>query len=246
METTEDLRTYYSRVTPAIPELYNMAYAICGSYDLAEYALQYALMEGWFGETHGGMGFREGLRNTLRQVAFEEAVEPRAETPEFTWDALTESSDDPVLAQLAGETMETRRMVALRYGCGLSIGRIAKLMSRTASQVRADLEHFSRSASRKLPASQRHRFDVHLARAIRHQFNQANDSMPSLGSIYRSFEAEAAENHRPSHWASKIVKKIILCVLAILCALIFWLAAVLIQPTVLEQPQAVQEIIDSK
>ena len=68
MQNADALRSFYSRVTPAIPELFNMAYAICGNYDLAEYSLQYTLMEAWMGEFHGGMGFREGLRNTLRRV----------------------------------------------------------------------------------------------------------------------------------------------------------------------------------
>lgn len=243
MQTTEDLRAYFSRATPAIPELYNMAYAICGSYDLAEYALQYALMEGWFGETHGGMGFREGLRNTLRQVAFEEALEPRNQTPEFTWDGLTAPSDDPVLAQLSKESLETRRVVALRYGCGLSVGRVARVTGLTASKVRGILERFARSAGRRLPASQRRRFETHLARAVDRQFDLPDDSMPSLGALYRSFEAEASENRRPSHLASKVLKKVILCVLAALCALVFWLAAVLIQPPVMEKTP--QEISDS-
>ena len=63
MQNAEALRSFYSRVTPAIPELFNRAHAICGNYDLAEYSLQYTLMEAWVGESHGGMGFREGLRN---------------------------------------------------------------------------------------------------------------------------------------------------------------------------------------
>lgn len=245
MQTTEDLRTYYSRVTPAIPELFNMAYAICGNYDLAQYALQYALMEGWFGEAHGGMGFREGLRIAVRQVAFEEALEPRAEAPEFTWDGLAAPNGDPVLDQLAKENLETRRIVALRYGCGLSVGRVARLTGLTSSKVRGTLDRFSRSASRCLPAPQRRRFEAHLARAVDKQFDLADESMPSLGAIYRSFEAEASENRRPSHLASRVLKRVILCVLAALCALVFWLAAVLIQPPVMEGSQAAQEISDS-
>ena len=40
MQNAEALRSFYSRVTPVIPELFNVAHAICGNYDLAEYSLQ--------------------------------------------------------------------------------------------------------------------------------------------------------------------------------------------------------------
>lgn len=236
MESSQDLHTYFSRVTPEIPKLFNMAYAICGNYDLAEYALQYALMEGWFGEAHGGMGFREGLRAVVRQVAFEEAVQPRPDAPEFTWDGLTTPGGDPLLERLAQEDAQTRRIVALRYGCGLTVSRTARLTGLTSSKVRDILARFSRSASRRLPASRRRRFESDLARAVGKQFEATDEGMPSLGAIYRSFESEAVENHRPSHLASRILKRIILCALAVLCALVFWLAAVLIQPPALEEP----------
>ena len=35
MQNTEALQAYFGRVTPAIPELFNMAHAICGSRELA-------------------------------------------------------------------------------------------------------------------------------------------------------------------------------------------------------------------
>ena len=67
-QTTEAMRAFFGRVSPAIPELFNMAYAITGSFELSEYALQYTLVEAWNGESHGGMGFREGLRKTLKRI----------------------------------------------------------------------------------------------------------------------------------------------------------------------------------
>ena len=196
MQTSEALIAFYNRVTPAIPELFNMAYAICGNYDLAEYALQYTLMEAWLGASHGGMGFREGLRNTLRRVALEEAMDPRESAPEMTWDGLTADSDDPLLKLLAREL----------------------------------LTRFERAAAGKLPAQQRGRAEAGLARSVRRAFDRADEEMPSLGALYRGFEAEALETVRPSHWASRLVKRALCAVLAVVCALAFWLAAVLMQP----------------
>ena len=230
MQTSEALIAFYNRVTPAIPELFNMAYAICGNYDLAEYALQYTLMEAWLGASHGGMGFREGLRNTLRRVALEEAMDPRESAPEMTWDGLTADSDDPLLKLLARESTETRRAAALRYGCGLNAARIARLTGQSPGRVRELLTRFERAAAGKLPAQQRGRVEAGLARSVRRAFDRADEEMPSLGALYRGFEAEALETVRPSHWASRLVKRALCAVLAVVCALAFWLAAVLMQP----------------
>lgn len=239
MQNTDALRSFFTRVTPAIPELFNMAYAICGNYDLAEYVLQFTLMETWSGESHGGMGFREGMRNTLRRVAVEEALEPRENVPEFTWDGLTEGGDDPVLRLLAQESTETRRAVALRYGCGLSAAKAARLMGVSVNRVKELMDHFVRSAGRSLPAEERRRFELKLAKTVDRAFDRAAAEMPSLGLIYRSFESEAMETRRPNHLASKLVKRVLTAALAVVCALIFWLAAVLMQPNVMEEPPAI-------
>lgn len=238
MQTSEVLRAYYSRVVPVIPELFNMAYAICGNYDLAEYALQYTLMEAWVGESHGGMGFREGLRNILRRVAMEEALELRTETPEYTWNAFTEESDDPVLGPLARENREVRRIAALRYGCGLSPARIARLTGLTPARVREALERFEKRVKRELSASEKRRADGMIARAIHREFSRRDDSMPSLSAVYRAFEAEASETRRPRHLVSRIVRRAVCVLLALLCAVTFWFAAALIRPVTVEMPVA--------
>ena len=36
-QTSEALRTWFSRVEPMCPELFNAAYAMCGNYDQANY-----------------------------------------------------------------------------------------------------------------------------------------------------------------------------------------------------------------
>ena len=38
-QTTESLRNWFRHVEPIYPELFNAAHAMCGSYELAEYAL---------------------------------------------------------------------------------------------------------------------------------------------------------------------------------------------------------------
>lgn len=237
MQTPEALHAFFSRVTPAVPELFNMAYAICGSYDLAEYVVQYTLMEAWIGESRGGMGFREGMRHTLRQVAMEEALEPKEAPPEFTWDGLKDESEDPVLKLLARESLETRRAVALRAGCGLAPARIARLMGISVGRVRELLGRFERSAGRRLPEEERTgRFDAKLCRSVSRAFSRADAGMPSLGVIYRTFESEAQQTRRPTHLAARILRRALLLVLMAALAVALWLGAVLIQPQAAQEP----------
>ena len=237
MQSSDVLRAYYGRVVPAIPELFNMAHAICGNYDLAAYALQVALMEMWIGESHGGIGFREGLRNILKKVASEEALEMRTETPEFTWNGLADSRGDPVLDQLAAENVETRRAIALRYGCDLPVSKAAKLMERPTGEVRELLERFVRKLRRKLGVSEQRKAESMILRSVRQAFAATDESMPSLSAIYRSFVQEAAETQRPKHLAAKIVRRGLCVVLALVCALTFWFAAALIHPTTQTPPE---------
>lgn len=239
MQTSESMREYFSRATPMIPELFGMAHAICANYDLAEYALQCALMEGWVGESRSGVGLRESLRGALKRTALEEALELRAETPETTWDELAEARGDALLDALAQESLETRRAAALRYGCDLSVKRIARLMETTPERVRESLARWERRAGRKLSSAEKRRFDALAAKAIRRSFAQTKN-LPSLSSVYRSFAQEAAEFQRPRHLTAKLVHRGLGLLLALLCAVMFWLAAALLHPTV-EQPSATEQ-----
>lgn len=233
------LRAFFGRVTPAIPELFNMAYAICGNFDMAEYALGCTLMEAWNGDTHGGMGFREGLRNSLRRLACEAALGERGSASEMTWDGLCRESDDPVLKLLAGESVETRRAVALRYGCSLPVSRIARLTGLSQARVKELLGRFERAAARRLPPQERRRAEQRLTKTIRREFDLAGEDMPSPGLIFRAFEAEASETRRPRHLTRRIIRRLLAGLLAVLCALLFWLAAVLIQPAQAEAPAVI-------
>lgn len=237
MQSAESTREYFARVTPMIPELFGMAHAICGNYDLAEYALQCALMEGWVAESRSGVGLRESLRSALRRTALEEALEMRAEAPEMTWDALTDGRSDVLLEVLAQENAETRRAAALCYGCDLSVKRAARLMETTPERVHELLQRWQRRAGKRLAPAQRRRFDALAARAIRRSFAQETGNLPSLSSVYRSFAQEAAEFQKPRHLTAKFVRRGLCLILALLCALLFWLAAALLHPTVQEIPE---------
>ncbi|MBQ9952096.1 MAG: sigma-70 family RNA polymerase sigma factor [Clostridia bacterium] len=239
MQNPDALRAFFGRVTPVLPELFNMAHAICGNYDLAEYALQYTLLEAWRGESRGGMGFREGLRHTMRRIALQEALSSRQSAREYTWDGLTAPDGDALMELLAAESADMRRVVALRYGCALPQAKIAKLMGIPSARVKELLSRFERHAARRLPAQEVRRFEARLSRAVGRAFGVQSDEMPSLGVIYRAFEADALETRRPRRLVSKMIRRALIAVLMVVCAVVFWLAAVLIQPVELKPPASI-------
>jgi hypothetical protein len=110
MQNPDALRAFFGRVTPVLPELFNMAHAICGNYDLAEYALQYTLLEAWRGESRGGMGFREGLKHTMRRIALQEALSSRQSAREYTWDGLIAPDGDALMELLAAESVSLSKL----------------------------------------------------------------------------------------------------------------------------------------
>lgn len=229
-KTPEMMRAFYSRVTPILPELFNMAHAICGNYDLAEYALQCALLEVWFGEAHAGIGLKENLRTAVRRFSTAELTENHV--AEITWNELENVGDDLMLETLALESTEVRRIAALKYGCGLSASKIARLMNTSTGSIHDALLRLEKRIRRRSGISAR-RYEAEMTASIRSEFKHS-ENMPAPGAIYRAFAAEASQVHRTNVWFSKLLKRIAALLLALLCAFVFWLAAALIQPIELD------------
>ena len=72
----DDLRAFFARAKPYYRELFNMAHAICGNYELAEYAVQSAMLEVF---RRGTPRSRAGLRETLRAQKKADREKERAE-----------------------------------------------------------------------------------------------------------------------------------------------------------------------
>lgn len=230
-QTTEALRAWFKGVEPVYAELFNAAYAMCGNYDMAEYALRCALLDVWLQSASGGMGFRERLRASLRREAFEAALSDAGAGAEFNWPGLVPpQEDDPVLAQLGQESLETQRLAVLRHGCGLSFRAIARLTDTGASQARAMLERFEARCRRRLSGQDRARADVLIPRRIKRLLSRRTANTPHPGQVYRAFEAEVGGARLTGRRASRIAGGIALALMALLCAGAFWLFAVLVQP----------------
>ena len=230
--TSEALRAWFRRVEPFYPELYNTAHAICGNDAQAEYALRCAILDVWAQNADGGMGFREKLRAALRSEALDAARNPEGRKAEFTWPGFSPAGD-ALSRQAAAESIETQRVLMLRYGVGLTPGRVALLTGQSLSQVRAALERFEARCRRTLSGQERSRFSQLFTRSARKQL-ESRAGIPHPAGVYRAFEAEAAGLQVSEHRVSRVVYRVLALLMSLVCAALFWLFAVLVQPPAID------------
>ena len=245
---TEELQLYFARIKPIYRELFAMAHAICGSFETAEYALQQAIQAGWGEQSkrRPRAGFRERMRELLCDTAVREAVKQSGEA-EPTWngfespaadldmDEAAEDAYDPaeraVFEEIAAEALPARRLLLLHYGCGLTPKQSARVTNASVQRVQEELDRFTARVKHRLPARQRRHFETIMERLARDELLRTDAAIPEPGSVYRRFEAEVAEGGRVSHrWLSRAVNAVIVLLLAAVCAGLFWLVAVLMQP----------------
>lgn len=236
---SEEFQLYFNRIRPIYHELFNLAHAVTGASAQAEYSLQYALLECWsLGELPSSRhGFREALRSATLHAALKN---PGSADAEDDWDGLRTPArpDDAIARLIAQEGAELRRMIALRYGCGLTLRRSARLAGVEARRARQLLQRFEARARRALPPADRRRVELRIARAVRSGLTQPNPLAPELNNMLRTFQMDAASVARSNRLPGRILRFVVAAVLTLACMLVFWLAAVLLQPAVLEEPAA--------
>ncbi len=237
-QTSEALHAWFRRVEPICPELFNAAHAICGNYDLAEYALRSAVLEVWLQNARGGMGFRERLRSALREEAFSIARADESAGAEFTWPGLPAREDDPILAQAVQERIETQRLLLLRHGCGLSLHSISQLTGAPVGQMRTALERFESRCRRSLPRQDRGHAEALITASLRRVLSRGAAGIPTAAQVYRAFEAEAEGMQISGHRFSRGVGYALTVLVALICAAAFWLFAVIVQPPAVGNPAA--------
>ena len=238
----DDFQLYFSRLRPICHQLFNLAHAITGSSEQAEYCLQYAMLDCWAaGDASASRhGFREGLRASVTHTAQRIA---NTEDVDLDWNGLTveDGESDLLLNLIAQEPVELRRIIALRFGCSLSPRRIARLINSEPSRVQSALKRFEARVRHRLSNVDRRRADFLLTQKIRASLSQPSPLAPEMNSVFRTFQADAASISRPSRLPARILRGILAAILALICIAVFWLVAVLMQPAVIEasaQPNA--------
>lgn len=240
----EEFQIFANRIRPIYHSLFNLAHAVTGNSTQAEYALQSAMLNSWIsGDASASRhGFREGLRSGVIRAALR-----MGQTGEQDWNGLNISAEsgDPLLFAVAQENPETQRILALRYGCGLKKRAIARLTGLDSGRVQTLLRRFDARTMRRLPVSERRRYEARMTRAVRSHLMQPSAQAPEMGSVLRSFQADAADAAHPSRLPARIVHGILLLILALFCIAAFWFIAVLMQPAVLESPASITQSMET-
>lgn len=234
-DRTDELRLYFARVKPVYAELFGMAHAITGNYDKAEYCLQRAILQGFMSRRRfrSARGFRESLKSDMRRIALSGDMEER----ELTFDAFSESvlggpAADPMRRLIEQEDAATRRLILLRYGCGLAARQIARALDMPAKQADTFVARFEKRVKRRLDSAQRAHIESRLQDICREEL--LSGAAPDAGAVFRTFEAEASGTIRPANLFSKLAARLAFVAALLVLALLIWLIAAVIRPTVLQ------------
>ena len=245
----DEMRLYFNRVHPMCGELFAMAYVICGDYDDAEYVLQKVMINCWHNgsKRRGARSFNEALRQEIRRVALSRLGNAEDDWDQFGEDDFGGDIDDPVLRLFRRERTEVRRVLMLRYGCGLSLGQTGKVMELNKTQISRIITKFQKKAKRALDAESRGKLDSLLTGICRRQLAERGAEMPDIGALYRNFEAEASSGYSPvGHIASRIAVFVaVVALMAVLCGVI-WGVSAIIRPAQIEESGLLTETLNEQ
>lgn len=227
-----EVQKFIRSVRPSARYFYRAAYAITADRQMAEYVLGSALIDAYLrgGSPGGSLGFRDSVLAVIREKALRELAHEKSEND---WDGLCADPEggDRLNALLVRESLETQRMMTLRFGCAMTVKEIAGVMKLPVDQVRDELNrcqlHIERILSNeKLPCRP---FDRLAMRSIRRAMNRERDDQIDVSYILHSFETELAGRRRPRRILMKIVKWTLFALIAFMCAAMAWLVAVLLE-----------------
>lgn len=241
----DQLRLYFARVKPVYAELFGMAHAISGNYDRAEYCLQRAILEGFLSRRRfrSARGFRDSLKGDMRRIALAEGGQERERTFEaFRESTLDGPAADPLRRFIEQEDDEIKRLVMLRYGCGLRPMQIARAMKCTVRQVNTLITRFERRVKRRLDPAQRAHIEVRLQDVCREEL-LTGPAIPDSGAVYRNFEAEASRAIKPTRLVAKFATRLLYVAALVFLALFIWLVAAVIRPAVLQPDELKTETL---
>ena len=242
----DDPHAFVERVRPAYNELFQCAYTLTGNLELSEYVLRSALLEAFLrrGEWRERMSFHEGVAYALRAVALTELKRIRGVGGyELDW-SLPEGADltpdeAAIRERLSRESIRTQRLTLLLYGCAMKPSQAAQALTLSVPGVREAqrrlLARFQRAAHLG-----RREMEGHLESLSEKLLLAPCPDAPDCGALLRAFERDAQSQTARRASAGHLAGMTFLVVGAILCAILFWLLTVLLEPRATTQPSASQ------
>ena len=217
------LQKYLARLAPHGRALFRMAHAITENAELAEYALLSAVRAAYL-SLGDDVPFRDSIRHAVAGQALRQLARRNHEDypADFSCFELSGDGGGEVGAWLAAEKPEIRRLLLLRYGCGLGssdAGRALGISRQAARRMMAAAQANFGRALGNVP------FDKAMARAARRELNRTDTAAPDMGALLRAFEADLRSAQKPRFSVRRAVRAGLCGLCALILAATFWLFA---------------------
>lgn len=227
-----EIQGFIKRLRPSVRYFYRAAYAITADRQMAEYALNEALLRVYMRgvASAGPLGFRDSVLTVIRECAM---ARLEKEPSEDEWDGLPSdpAKGDQLAAMIARQSLETQRMFVLRYGCACTLREIAGLLDTGVDSVQDELSRCRLRIERALAGEKRppRYFDRLAMRSVRQAMNGEQGDQIDVGYILRALETELTGRRQPRRTLRRAGKALLLGMGGLLIAALLWVMAVLME-----------------
>lgn len=255
MAATDNVQRYIERIRPLCGELYRRAHVIVGNADIAEFVLQNAIADAYARrkEWQGRIGLREALNASVREEALDElnrAMEsgsyerdPDDVLDRSLYSGLTpdvaDQTQQMLLARIVREKPGLQRALMLKYGCGLSTKEIAFVLQTKHKEVNDALRLCVIRMDRALKklGAPKGVLERRLGQISESALRRPGGDIPDVGTIFQFFDESMEKEKKVGARIGRVARAVLLTAGALLCALLFWLIAVLLEPRTSPAPE---------
>lgn len=242
----DDINRFIERIRPFLTGLYRRAEVIVANESFAEYIVQNAITEAYplYLEGRGRAAFQEGLYALVRNIALDELnsnrnMEDYAQDAEETVEQslylnAPYTQDDAIESALYTRVMREkyllRRMLMLKYGCGLNATQIGNVLNMRAGDVRQRLRILNARLFRGARGTQIPALEQRLSQMSIAALNRQSDDVPDMTTIFQLFAENIQSLRGVKRRAPVILHAVLMIVGGLLCAMLFWLISILLVP----------------
>lgn len=232
------LQRYLDRVTPIFREMFGIAHAITDQYEAAEYAVQKAIQRGFSDRgkrQRNKMTFNERMKLWVIRYATEQVKQNgHAADGEGTWTGFddVDVTNNAFLAEAVREPLLMRRILMMKFGAGLHSYEIAPIVGMDKKRVRSYLQQFEARVMRKLRGKAAS-YEKLARRAAQKELTRLDADIPDTAATFRQLQSDLVDSVHTANRGnpvSRAVGAVFLGIGVVLCVLLFWLFAVLLDP----------------
>ena len=235
----DDPQSFLTRLSPVYTSLFRAAHAVVGNLELSEYVLRNAIVEAYLRreEWRERMSFEDGLLHTVREVALVELRGMRqAGAFEEDWafpmpPAPQDAAGRALLNRLIKEGPECERVALMFYGCAMTPKQIAFALNIRAQDAAGRLRRLRSRLSRAVRGGGKNALEDRMEALMLSALSVPGPDVAEMGAVFRSFERDVDGAKKPRASGLRVAGGAIKIALAVALAALFWLRAVLIEPS---------------